>query len=125
MDWNKYPNFSENEFRCKHTGKCEMDPEFMDKLQALRTAYGKPIIISSGYRHWSHPVEMQKGHKYGEHTQGRCCDIAVSGSAALELLGLVIAHGFTRVGVQQKGAGRFLHVGLGGHGLAVPALWTY
>ena len=45
-----YPNFSKAEFDCKHTGKNEMKHSFMSKLQALRTAYGKPMIISSGLR---------------------------------------------------------------------------
>lgn len=125
MDWSKYPNFSESEFRCKHTGKCEMDPEFMERLQALRTAYGKPMVISSGYRHWSHPEEVKKGHKNGEHTMGRCCDVAIRGPDALELLGLALRYGFTRIGIQQKGDGRFIHLGLGGPGLVNPALWTY
>lgn len=50
VDWSKYPNFSEAEFRCRHTGKCEMRPEFLAVLQAIRAEYGKPMIISSGYR---------------------------------------------------------------------------
>lgn len=34
-DWSKYPNFKQSEFDCKETGENDMQPEFMDKLQAL------------------------------------------------------------------------------------------
>ena len=126
-DWSKYPNFSESEFRCSHTGECRMDEEFMDRLQRMRTEYGKPMRINSGYRHWSHPVEARKGHKNGEHTHGRCCDIGVSGTDAFELLVLAVSYGFHRIGVQQKGpqGGRFLHLGMGAAGLPDKVVWSY
>jgi len=50
IDWADYPNFSEKEFACSHTGEAKMLPEFMARLQRLRTAYGKPMVITSGYR---------------------------------------------------------------------------
>ncbi len=61
--WDLYPNFSKEEFDCKHTGKNEMKHSFMAKLQALRTAYGKPIAISSGFRDYTHPAESKKKAK--------------------------------------------------------------
>ena len=124
-DWSRYPNFKEAEFRCRHTGLCEMQIAFMDKLQAIRTEYGKPMTIGSGYRHPSHPVEARKGTTTGEHTQGTCCDVAVEGADAVRLLQIALKHGITRIGVQQKGSGRFLHLGIGGCGLANPAIWSY
>lgn len=109
MDWNQYPNFSESEFRCKHCGKVEMQPAFMDKLQKLRTAYGKPMIISSGYRCPKHPVEAKKASP-GAHASGQAADIAVQGNDAYQVLQLALAAGFTGIGVNQKGGGRFLHL---------------
>lgn len=123
MDWSRYPNFSERELACKHTGKCQMDPAFMDVLQAIRTEFG-PMRITSGYRHQSHPIEAKKGTP-GEHTIGRCADIAVEGKDAFRLIQIAIKHGITRIGVQQKGAGRFIHLGLGGPGFPSPAVWSY
>ena len=110
MDWTQYPNFSREEFRCKHTGECEMHPVFMQRLQHLRTKYGKPMVVTSGYRSRQHPIEAAKATP-GEHTYGRAADIAVQGSDALLLLRLALEFGFTRIGVQQKGTGRFLHLG--------------
>ena len=110
VNWNLYPNFKEEEFRCKHTGRVEMDPDFLDRLQGLRTEYGRPMIILSGYRHVSHPVEMRKPRP-GTHTFGRAADILVSHSDAVTLFVLAHRHGFTGFGVQQKGGGaRFLHL---------------
>lgn len=126
-DWSKYPNFTEDEFRCKHTGLCEVQSEFMDNLQALRTEWGKPMRVNSGYRHWSHPIEARKGHKHGEHVQGRCADIGISGPDVWAFMALAMTHGFTRIGVKQHGnaGGRFIHVGMGGINLPEPAVWSY
>ena len=123
MNWDKYaPYFTEDEFRCKHTGKSGMDEEFMDKLLVLRIAFGKPMVITSGYRHWSHPVEVRKGHKNGEHTQGRCIDVRVTQSRErFELLKLAFDMEFPRFGIHDS----FLHIGLGGDGLANNVVWDY
>lgn len=122
MNWSEYPNFSEAELKCKHTGKCEMVPQFMERLQKLRIAYGKPMEVSSGYRDSSHPVEAKK-RSPGEHCFGRAVDIAVQGPDAVRLIGLAYLAGFTRVGVQQKGTGRFIH--LGDSPNFPPGIWSY
>lgn len=124
-DWSIYPNFSAYEFDCSHTGLNEMQTEFMDILQTIRTEYGKPMIVTSGYRHYTHPIEKAKGHKQGEHTKGVCADIAVSRGDAYEVLRLAFKHGIKRVGVNQKGEGRFLHLGLGTPNLLTPTIWSY
>ncbi len=123
-DWSRYPNFAEHEFRCRHTGRCAMRTEFMDRLQEVRRLYGKPMIVSSGYRDPSHPVEARK-HRPGEHSLGMAADIAVAGADALHLLQVALDCGFVRVGIQQKDPGRFLHLGLGGPGLPSPMIWSY
>lgn len=126
LDWSLYPNFGPDEFRCKHTGKDGMSAEFMQKLQLIRADYGKPMRITSGYRHPSHPIEASKGGlSRGEHTTGRCADIACEGDQALLILTIALTHGITRVGVKQHGTGRFIHLGIGAPGLANPWLWTY
>jgi uncharacterized protein YcbK (DUF882 family) len=109
MNWQNYPNFSPDEFRCKHTGRLNMDAGFMARLQALRTDYGRPMLISSGYRDPSHPVEARKSEP-GAHSSGHACDVFVTGGDALELVALAVKHGFTGIGVNQKGAGRFIHL---------------
>lgn len=122
MNWLDYPNFSKSEFDCKHTGLNFMKPEFLHKLQKLRTAYGRPMTITSGYRHWTHPIEAAKGNTTGEHTTGNCCDIACSnGADRFDLVKLALEHGFTRIGIAKN----FLHLGLGGPGLPNRVIWDY
>lgn len=122
MNWADYPYFTKAEFDCKHTGKNEMQPEFLAKLQLLREKYGKPIIITSGYRHWTHPVEARKGHTTGEHTRGTCADIAcTSGSDRYQIIRLALQLGFPRIGIAKT----FLHLGIGGAGLPSPTIWDY
>jgi len=109
MNWDNYPNFTEAEFVCKHTGKVYMRESFMERLQLLRNAYGKPMYISSGYRDPTHPTEAIKAEP-GAHTTGHAADIAISGRDAVKLLKLALNGGFTGIGIQQKGGGRFIHL---------------
>ena len=109
LDWRRYPNFRPEEFRCRHTGRLRMDPGFMERLQRLRSAYGRSMAITSGYRDPTHPTEAAKTSS-GAHTLGRACDVAVHGRDALDLVVLAVAHGFTGIGVQQRGLRRFIHL---------------
>ena len=122
MNWADYPYFTKAEFDCKHSGKNEMQPEFMAKMQLLREKYGRPIRITSGYRHWTHPVEARKGHTTGEHTRGTCCDIAcTSGADRYQIIRLALQLGFPRIGIAKT----FIHLGIGGAGLPSPTIWDY
>ena len=122
MNWLEYPNFTEAEFRCRHTGKVAMVPEFMARLQRLRKAYGSPMVITSGYRAPEHPIEARKASP-GEHSSGRAADIEIRGPEAIRLIALAHLNGFTRIGVQQKGEGRFIH--LGDSPNFPPGIWSY
>ena len=123
MDWNNYPNFKASEFACKHCGEVKMDVAFMDKLQTLRTRYGKSIIITSGYRCKSHPVEAKKATS-GAHTKGKAADLAVNGQDAYKVLKIAFDLGFTGIGVNQKGQGRFIHLDTV-EGAPRPNVWSY
>ena len=126
MNWQNYPNFSAVEFRCKHTGSLRMDEGFMARLQALRTDYGKPMTISSGYRDKTHPIEAAKSEP-GAHSTGHACDVVVSGGDALKLIALAVKHGFTGIGVKQKGSSRFIHLDDLPHDSRRPrpTVWSY
>jgi zinc D-Ala-D-Ala carboxypeptidase len=124
MDWSRYPNFKKSEFDCSHCGKNEMQPDFMAALQTLRTSYGKPMRITSGYRCPQHPIEAKKAAP-GAHASGRAADIGVQGKDAFLLLKLAFAQGFTGIGVQQKGASRlFIHLDTVITGPR-PNVWSY
>lgn len=46
--------FTEDELRCKGSGKIQLSKHFPDQLLALRIAYGNPMIITSGCRSMKH-----------------------------------------------------------------------
>lgn len=123
MDWSKYPNFNRDEFDCKHTGKNEMKPEFMQKLQELRDLYGQPMTITSGYRDATHPVEAKKAQA-GVHSLGIACDVACNGNEAFLLMKYAVIVGFTGIGVSQKGSRRFIHLDIH-EGTPRPNIWSY
>lgn len=122
LDWGLYPNFSKREFDCKHTGRNAMRADFMERLQQLRTRYGKPMVISSGYRDATHPVEARK-RTPGTHAHGIACDVAVMGADAHEIVRLAMEMGFTGIGVSQKSTGaRFIHLDTSAERKAI---WSY
>lgn len=120
-DW-RWPNFSFAEMSCQcGCGSCDMDPAFMDTLQAIRTEYGKPMIVTSGFRCEAHNAALKGGP---EHPRGKAVDIAVSNPDAMEITAIALRHGIRRIGVSQRNARpRFLHIG-GADDLPV-ALWSY
>jgi len=110
-NWNAYPNFGRDEFACQHCGDEDMDAEFLQAMQELRTAYGKPMTITSGYRCPSHPIEAKKQNGPGTHASGCAADISVSRADAVQLLRYAMMDGrFTGFGIQQKGRARFIHL---------------
>ena len=126
VDWSKYPNFSKAEFDCKHTGKNEMRPEFLDKLQMLRDVLGFPLVVTSGYRDPSHPVEARKS-KPGQHSEGIACDIrAPDGATAFKIVESALRLGFTGIGVAQDSGrprpSRFIHLDIR---TTTPVMWSY
>ena len=127
MDWSKSKYFKESEFVCSHTGKCEMESEFIARLNQLRNAYGKPLTISSGFRDPTHPVEAKKKGKGGSHTTGQAADILVSREEAYILLLLAFDLKFTGIGVNQKGGARFLHLDIlkNSPTRPRPTIWSY
>lgn len=124
-------HFSLAEFACKGVGCCgrssKMDQWFLQELDELRSRYGKPLIVSSGYRCPVHNSRVSSTGKAGPHTTGRAADFAVDRGNALALLRVAIDMGFTGIGVQQKGGGRFLHLDNlpNAPGQPRPSIWSY
>jgi len=125
IDWGKYPNFKASEFYCKHCGADGIKEALVAKLQALRTEYGKPMNITSGYRCPQHPREITKKVP-GAHALGLAADVALNGPESYRVLALAFKHGFTGIGVQQKGTeGRFIHLDVRNGELPGPTVWSY
>ena len=126
MSWSS-PFFTEEEMRCQCG--CEQDgmhSEFMEKLTSLRADWGQPMTVTSGYRCPNHPIEAKKT-KPGTHASGRAVDIAVQGEDAYKFLCAALGHGFTGIGVNQKGSSRFIHLDdlTRDEGWPRPTVWSY
>lgn len=102
-----------------------MDPSSMRILQAVRTTNGRPMVITSGYRHPTHLGKARQRSAPGKHMRGRTVDVVVRGGDAVRLLEGALAHGITRIGVKQKGVRWFQRLRLGGQVLAAPMIWRY
>jgi zinc D-Ala-D-Ala carboxypeptidase len=124
IDYGKYPNFSAGEFKCQHCQADGIKEELVAKLQELRTRYGKPMRITSGYRCPQHPIEAKKSSP-GAHALGLAADVGVEGSEAHKVLQIAFELGFTGIGVQQKGSGRFIHLDIRNGELPGPTIWSY
>jgi zinc D-Ala-D-Ala carboxypeptidase len=118
--------FKPKELACRHTGDQGFDPGFLKTLNAIREECGFSFALSSAYRSPEHPIEARKEVK-GAHTHGKAVDILASGENALEIIRVAQKHGIQRIGIQQKGSGRFIH--LDGcteeDGFPCPAIWSY
>jgi len=120
LSWERWPNFQEWEFCCSKTGRCDMDEGFLDRLQALRKALGVPIIVTSGFRDPSHPVEAVKAEP-GTHTLGLAADIkAESGKFKYQILREAMKLGFTGIGIGKS----FVHLDIW-MGAPRPNVWIY
>lgn len=115
--------FHPDEFRCQHCGSEGIKSSFTEKLDTIREECGFPFLISSGYRCPEHPIEAKK-EKPGAHSTGHAADIAVTGEQAIRVLEVAIKHGIKRIGVNQKGSGRFIHLDTAPE-LPAPAIWSY
>jgi len=109
-----YPYFKDHELRCK-CGECgkggeAMDFKFMQKLHDLRLKCGFPFPVTSAYRCPEHNQAVSSTGPEGPHTTGRAIDIAVSYDEAFDVLKNAADCGFTGIGVQQSGDGRFIHL---------------
>ena len=124
IDWGKYPNFSAKEFACKCCGSEGIKEELVAKAQLLRDIYKKPLTVTSGYRCPLHPNERVKSAP-GAHALGLAVDFAVDRGDAYEAMKIAFSLGFTGIGVQQKGDGRFIHLDIADKQLPRPTVWSY
>jgi hypothetical protein len=96
----------------------------LDALDSLRHEFGYPMIINSGYRCPTHDALCHKWRdpgysepeRHGPHTiteeKNLAVDVKVMGSLAYKLIGLARVHGFTGLGIAQRGDHdkRFIHL---------------
>ena len=111
-----YPSFTFKELACQETGEIALPIDFLKELQKLRDAYGKPMIITSGYRSPRHSIEAKKSSP-GYHSQG-AVDVSVSGEDAIQLLKTALNLGWTGIGINTPS---FIHLDR----RPIPTIWKY
>lgn len=81
-----------------------MNPVSIERLQAFRDDFGLPfsMVKGGGYR----CLQYLKGNKTSAHGLGQGFDPDFGSEHYYRALGLAIKHGFTGIGLKQKG-GRF------------------
>jgi len=105
---------------CQHCGADGVQQWALDKLQAMRDEYGKPMVITSAFRCKDHPEESKKAAP-GAHTSGCAFDVKVgSGIERMRIVELAIKHGAKGVGV----ANTFVHVDWWPT-RSEPVMWVY
>jgi uncharacterized protein YcbK (DUF882 family) len=121
------PHFHKQELACRCGCGMLPAPDFMDKIEALRVACGFAIMVSSAARCPEYNAKVSKTGERGPHTTGRAIDLAVDRKRAYIVLRYAVKHGFTGIGVQQKGDGRFLHLDdlPDTPGQPRPSIWSY
>lgn len=78
------PNFNREEFDC-HDGTI-VPPEYLPNvielaknLEVLRSYFGKPIQINSGYRTKAHNAKLKNSSPVSQHLYGKAADIVIQG----------------------------------------------
>jgi zinc D-Ala-D-Ala carboxypeptidase len=114
MNDSPWKYFSREELSC-HCDTCngswyKMDDAFMRKLVSLREQLGFALPITSAYRCPQYNNKISSTGLFGPHTTGKAVDVGVRGIEAFKLIKAAQEMGFTGIGVNQKGNGRFIHL---------------
>ena len=102
----KKTNFQIKEFACKDgSDTIKVDDELVEKLQCMRSYFGVPITINSGYRTTSYNRTVG-GSSNSQHLLGKAADIVVKGVSPKKVGTFAKNIGFTGVGIYKD----FVHV---------------
>lgn len=77
------PDFYADEFESPDTLESKMQPEFITKLQRLRTTCGWQFVIKSGYRTAAYNKKLG-GEDNSYHVQGMAADISHKGWTGIQ-----------------------------------------
>ena len=112
--------FKLSEFACPCCGANNINEDFVKLLDKIREAYGKPMVVKSGYRCKKHNEEVG-GVPESAHVDGVAADIGCS--FAQDRMALVYAAlklGVRRVGIAKS----FVHLDTS-ESLPQDVIWIY
>ena len=105
-----WPDFSPQELACRGTGKLKLDFASLDKLQALRNAIGKPLIVNSAYRSPEHNKAVG-GVPDSKHLDAQAYDVSMANHDPIIFEARARACGFTGFG--HYVSKNFMHIDTG------------
>ncbi len=105
-----WPNFSPAEIACRGTGKLRLNADALDRLQALRSALGKPMIVNSAYRSPEHNKRVG-GAKASKHLEGIAFDISMANHDPVTFIAAARKAGFKGIGTYPRS--NFVHIDTG------------
>lgn len=115
------PPFVESEFVCHcGCGQVHLNPRLIPTLIRVREKFGRPMIITSGYRcpSWNALVSASGGR---EHVDGEAADVlCTSNFLRFELLAACLEVALKRLGIDST----FIHIGIS-EALPQRGIWIY
>lgn len=108
-EW-RWPNFSPAELACRGTGQLMIDPASLDKLQALRTLLGVPLVVLSAYRSPEHNRRVG-GAEHSQHLLAHAYDISMANLDPAAFEAAARSVGFTGFGYYPHQ--NFMHIDTG------------
>jgi zinc D-Ala-D-Ala carboxypeptidase len=106
----RWRNFSPAEIACRGTGKLLVNDDALDRLQALRTALGKPMIINSAYRSPEHNKRVG-GATGSKHLSGTAFDVSMANHDPASFIAAARRAGFSGIGTYPRS--NFVHIDTG------------
>lgn len=112
------PHFTRREMQCPCGCALAPTQAFMDRLEALRVALGRPLHVNSGARCPKHNA-LVKGAANSYHIQGIAADVAcLTGELRYDLMREALRLGFMGIGVNAT----FVHLDIRP---GRPTMWLY
>jgi uncharacterized protein YcbK (DUF882 family) len=116
----KYFNYDEFDSPDELGSGKHMDHDLLVMIDRARALYGKPIVVTSGFRTESHN-EKVGGVSSSSHLKGLAIDVAcVRSKDRFEMLTALLEVGFNRIGV----ADTFIHIDVDKN-KSQNVIWTY
>ena len=109
-DFQLTEHFNLREFECRCCHCVRLSPVLVRRLEAVREQWGKPMIITSGYRCPSHNREVG-GAPRSFHMVGQAADVMVPLSEQPAVEAFARRGGFTQI--IPYGRRNFIHLGVG------------
>ena len=103
-----WKHFCPVELACRGTGKLSVHRGLLDRLDILRSRFGSPLTVLSGFRSPYHNAFVG-GAPFSFHIQAKAVDLSTRGQDKLLMERLAKEIGFTGFGYYRT----FLHIDLG------------